>query len=108
MRLTAANAARVKSCCTEGCPPRNPGARSRCARNPLRARLHLCEAATPEPITQKPAWKGGFAYRPRPGNFDLAIESFPHLADFRKPRFLPRAKCAQRKALPSGLRCNPG
>jgi len=28
--------------------------------------------------------------------------SFPHRTDFSKPRFLPRVKCAQRKALPGG------
>src|SRR3954453_18101126 len=37
----------------------------------------------------------------------LATESFPEIAIFRKPRFLPRAKCAQSKAIPGGLRCTP-
>jgi len=32
-----------------GCSPRDPGADSRCARKPPRARLHLREAATPVP-----------------------------------------------------------
>src|SRR6476646_3510363 len=31
------------------CSPRDPGARSRCARNPPRARLYLREAETPNP-----------------------------------------------------------
>src|SRR4051794_14972008 len=44
-----------------GCGARNIARRSLSARNPLRARLHLREAATPEPRTQKPAWKGGSA-----------------------------------------------
>src|SRR4051794_29170677 len=38
----------------------------------------------------------------------LATPSFPETANFRKPRFLPRAKCAPGKVLPGGLRCNPG
>src|SRR4051812_7729215 len=33
-------------------PPRNPGADLRSARNPLRAQLHLREAATPNPNAQ--------------------------------------------------------
>ena len=85
----------------------NP-ARSRCARNPLRARLHFREAATPEPEKQKPASKGGSAYPAEAGETRcLATTSFPDLADFRKPLCLPRAKCAQGQPLPGGLLLQP-
>src|SRR4051794_36578572 len=91
------------------CSPRNPGARSRGARNVPRAGPDLREAETPEPEIAKPASKGGSAI-PAGGRETLgvAIERFPYLADFSKPLWRAPAKCAQSQPLPGGLRCNPG
>ena len=51
--------------------------RSRCARNPPRARLHLREAATPRTHKAKTRLKGGSAYRRSRETRSLADTSFP-------------------------------
>src|SRR3954454_6868816 len=63
-----------------GCSPQYPDARSRCARNPLRARLHLREAARHRTHRNaKPASEGGSAYPAEVAGKSLgvAIGSFP-------------------------------
>src|SRR3954468_8346153 len=73
----------------------------------MRASL-LTRGPRPRTHKQKPAWNRRVCIPAGSRKYDVAIESFPYLADFRKPRFLPRAKCALGKPLPSGLRCNLG
>ena len=61
-------------------------AHARDVRGIRRVRSHFREAETPEPISKNPPGKGGSAY-PAGGRetLGMAIESFPDLADFRKP-----------------------
>ena len=84
-------------------------ARSRCARNPLRARLHLREAATPEPINAKPAEAAGLHSPAKPGSsICLATTSFPEIATFSQAPILATGEVRPGQPLPGGLRCNPG
>ena len=59
-----------------GCGLKIIASRLRCVRNPLRARLYLREADDPEPIKQKPAWKGGSAFPANREKLLSGIESF--------------------------------
>ena len=68
----------------------------------------ICARPRPRTHKQKPAWKRRVCIPARPGNSVLADRASPKSPHFRKPRFLPRAKCARGEPLPGGLRCNPG
>src|SRR3954471_21782465 len=90
-----------------GCSPRHSDARSRCARNPPCARLHLREAATPEPLKRKTRRGGRVCISGKVRNSRTVIlRDFPTAPIFASPFWRAPEKCAQSQPLLGGLRCN--
>src|SRR4051812_15554067 len=80
-----------------------------CARNPARTAL-FPRGPPPRTLKRKTRLGRRVCIPAEAGRKDRSMAGliFPYLADFRKPRFLPRVRCAMGKPFPGGLRCNPG